>query len=192
MGRYIINTWKITLVLGVLLAVCSSVWALPPNPYDTFLTSTTGGYVDEVIAQVTQSGSLFHYSYEVKFLDSFVVNQSTGQKAPLTTFSVGNMQNFEFTNAGNSGGIPNPIYNVTSANSVLWKNGNVPVGQIVTFWYDSKYLYEDVSATLQGGRVATGRTLGMTGIIPEPASFVALALGMVGTAGMFLKKFKGR
>ena len=189
MGRAMDISRKTTLVLLVALAACGAAWAVPSNPYDSMFVSTSGGYSDQVIAQVTQQGGLYHYEYEVRFLDSYL-NANSHLKAPLTTFSVGNLQNFDFTGAGNNGGFANnPQWGTGSANSVIWVNGNAPVGQTVRFWFDSVHPYREVNATLQGGRTAGGLTLGMA---PEPASLAFLALGLAGTSGLYWRRLRRR
>jgi hypothetical protein len=175
------------LMLAVIAALTCATWAGPSNPYSSTLVSALGGYSDDLVATVTEFGGVYHYEYELAFSDSYLVNADQGIKAPLTTFSVGNLLDLEFVNAGNDGGLLNPVHGVTSLNSVLWKNGTVPVGTTVKFWFDSPHPYQEVGVTMQGGRVASGTTLGM---VPEPTTMATVMLGIAGFGGTLLRRHR--
>ncbi len=181
MDRGIKTTAGIALFAAVIMLTCGVAWAVPSNPYVSTLTSTAGGFSDTLTATVTQVGGLYHYDYDLDFAESY-------SSRPMTSFSIGNLNNLDFLNVGNDQGFANPTYNVQSLNSILWVNINLPVGTNANFWFDSPDSYQEVSTALVAGRTANGTTLGL---VPEPAAAAALIAGGLATLGFVLRRRAG-
>jgi len=173
--------WAVVLA-AALAAVVTPVFAFT-NPWTTEVSCPPEvfPYSNSLTALVTLGGGLYHYEYTLNYYESFFGD-------PLTEFSVGNLGNMQFLNAGNDHGFTNPVWNEPngSRNSVLWQKGaSVPVGNIVKFWYDSYYTYTDVDVTLSGGLPSSGRTLGM---VPDPSSLAGFAVGLSGLGVIGFRK----
>lgn len=173
---------SMVLTLGV---ACSATIIVATS--DNTITSTTGYYSDNLNVVVSYNNGIYHYEYTLDYLHGYL-NPSTLLEFPLTTFSVGNTKNYFFMNAGcDNAAVTNPTWGVTSNNSVLWTSASgVPVGNTVKFWYDSYNPSQQVNITLQGGRNASGKTLGM--MAPEPTLIVSLGIGLVSLGGVFARK----
>jgi|GEM_PF-3293524 len=171
------------LALLLTLGVMGAGWALPANPYVSYVTfydplDLGVAHANQLTATVTynQLSGLYHYDYTLVYSASFL-------DASLTDFSVGNMYNLAYTN-------PGCTYDFTMADSqdsVYWyiADGDAPVGQTINFWYDSIYSYKVVDVTVSGGMPSNGLTLGM---VPEPGSLLALAFGLGGVLWTRLRR----
>jgi len=180
MSRIIRVILKSVLTIALAVFVASMVSATS-NVLTTTLSCSS--YSDSLTATVTYSGGLYHYAYELSYMNSYL-------SSPLTWFSIGNMTNLAFTNARNDKGLADPLYNGVSNNSVLWipipEKPLVAVGQVCNFWFDSIYAPTTVNVTIKGNRPASGNTLGM--VVPEPSAIASLAIGMTGLLGFAYRK----
>ena len=180
---------SLNVVVRIALAAAVAAMAATPviaieNPWTTVIScSFPIPYSNTLTAHVTQAGALFHYEYTLYF------NESDGE--PLTVFDVENPHNLWFTDVGNSHGFNNPEWGNPehSDTSVLWQSGgSVPVGNIVTFWYDSPCAYTEVGVLLSGGFPSVGDTLGM--MIPDPSSLATFAVGFAGIGVIASRKLR--
>ncbi len=165
------------MLVVVLMATAEGIgWSLPSNPYTSNLSCPVWPYSNQLTATVTtnQDGS-FHYFYTLNYA------QSAG--GPLTSFSVGNMQNLAYSNPGCSVAFTMP----SSKDSVYWYV-NVPTSSTISFWYDSIYSYKLVNVTMASGLPATGQTLGMYNTVPEPSALASLLLGLSGLGWTIRKR----
>lgn len=179
------GAYAVAVLTAIALGSSLCAAAAPANPYASLLTCSS--YTNSLVAAVAQQDGLYHYEYVLDFANTYA-SPINGSQAPLTTISVGNLANSVFFNAGNDAGMIDPIYGVTSNNSLIWKsNEGVVVGRAIRFWYDSYQPYQEVSATMLAGRVASGVTLGMTPV-PEPGSFVAVGAALLGLGGNLLRR----
>ncbi len=165
------------LVLVFVVGLAGAGWAVP-NPYvSTVSRAAPMAYSNELTAVVTQIEGGWHYEYTLVYAAS-----ANGGK--LASFSIANIHNLAFSNQGSS----DPSFQAApSTNSVLWTSGTVPVGTTVKFWFDSVYSYGLVNVTLSGGLPSSGQTLGMVPV-PEPASIIAIAFGMIGALPLMRRK----
>lgn len=179
-------------VLVALIICLAMTWSVACSAdvlatMDSTITSSTGYYSDALHVTVSFANGIYHYEYVLDYQHGYL-NPSTLTEYPLTTFSVGNTKNYMFMNAGcDNAEVANPTWGVTSNNSVLWLSANgVMTGTTVKFWYDSYNPYQQVNITLQGGRNASGKTLGM--MAPEPTMIVSLGIGLAGLGGALFRK----
>lgn len=171
----------VLLVLGAL----GAAWATPTNPYTSVLSGDLGSF--ELVALVTQNGAMYHYEYTFTF---------SGATRPLTSFSVGNVSNLPFYDAGNDQTAyfsTNPVHVAgdPNQNSVLWNaSAPMPAPKVIKFWFDSPVTYDLVMGSATGGgRIATGDTIGL---VPEPASLMMLAACVSGLGASLARRNRRR
>lgn len=168
--------WMLSLVLLLMAAGASFAWT---NPMTTNLAGLLGPMT--VNASASKTGTIWTYTYELN---------TTGATRPVTTFSVGDLLRLPWFNTTNTGGFVNPVFNPadTTQDSVLWTLGNVAAGQIVTFTFQSELAPGDTQIAVRGsGRSSGGPSIGL---VPEPASIVALSTGMFALAGALVRRRK--
>lgn len=156
--RRIANILRLSSVITwiLILSVHTLSYSNTSNPYSSSVVSGSGNYSDALKCTVTKKSGYYHYVYTLTFSNSY-------RSRPLTNFSVLNAKNYHFVNAGNDHGMVNPIFGFTSSTSILWTSSiGVPVGHTVKFWFDSYCSYGQVLVTLQGGMIASGKTLGLS------------------------------
>lgn len=159
------------LILVLTAAAAGTGWAVD-NPYISTVYCAEWPYQNQLTAVVTDNlDGTYHYEYTLEFLQ-------TSFELPLTDFSIGNPDGLAYTNPGFT--YANAFSMGDHADSVYWYIDwdAVTVGQTVKFWFDSVYSYTERDVTVVAGLNSVGTTLGM--VIPEPAGFAALALGLIG------------
>lgn len=168
------------LLIALALALSSSAGA------DVFQTLTgsqlTGGLgTFSLDATVYRDlvGSNYQYTYEYAL--TFV---SYGTKEDLAEgFKVGNPSKapiFGMTNTGDFHNFDSGVYDTIS-----WLNGFMEKGDTITFSYKSFNRPFENPLTVNcyasdGGLTATGQTIGMSAMVPEPSAFMGLAMGILG------------
>jgi hypothetical protein len=168
------------LALVVLPAVLALAVAASAETQPSTLSGPLGTF--DLLAEVSQSGSLWTYTYTLTYVSG----------GPETeTFSVGNPLTVAYSNALNTSDFTNPSYSPVWT-EVKWTNGWMLVGDSVTFSFQSQNrpmfdMPVDCYAA-DGGKIAWGTTIGMSEIIPEPSSFAGLAIAVFGLAPKLLKK----
>ena len=165
--------WTLSLLLVALAAGSAFGWT---NPMDSTMTGILGNLSLHAEANLT---SLWTYTY---------VLDTTGATRPVTTFSVGNLYRLPFTSATNNGGFTDPVYNPgdPTQDSALWTLGNVPAGQLVTFSFQSAYTPGDTAVSARGsGRASGADSIGM---VPEPATMIALGGSALGVVGVLIRR----
>lgn len=127
---------------------------------------------------------LFAYSYRLTY-----VSASQNPAPVVHEFAVDNTEDLPFTSASNTDGFVNPTF-APSYYAVDWYAGNMTVGQTVSFGYTSIYGPTTINVkaiALNGGTIAEGDTIGMTQVIPEPASFAGLMTLLAASGGALLR-----
>jgi len=172
---------RASLIVSV-LALATLLLCVSADAYtrETTLTGTLGTL--RLIADASKVGSEWLYSYELYY--------QTGS-VELYTFSVGNPMQVAYTNAENTDDFTNPGYNPIWE-EVKWWDGWMEVGDTVTFSYKSYNMPNldiDVDCYAQdGGKIAWGKTIGMSELIPEPSTFAGVAIAILGLAPTLLRK----
>lgn len=172
--------------LGLSLSADPTLVASLPNSESGGLSGDLGIFdLDaNVYLDVVGGQNVYTYVYTLTFANDF----GSGIGAEL--FSVGNPSSAGYFGAGNTGGAAGTsalFANMLdgNANAINWINGYIGAGDTVEFSYKSynrpfeTYLTVNCIA-MDGGGTATGQTIGMSAMIPEPGSFLALAMGLVG------------
>ncbi len=130
-----------------------------------------------LVCDTTFTNGVWIYSYTLNFIQG---------EAEAASFSVGNPNLVYFWDAANTASPENQFINPTynpAFESVRWYDGYMEEGDVVTFSYKSYNAPMDIPVycyAKDGGRIATGYTRGMGEIIPEPSSFAAMGMALVG------------
>lgn len=162
------------IIAAVVLLLVSSVSASADWTKTSYLNGTlTTGYPQglKCDALVTFLDGIYTYSYTLTY---------SGGLSPIHTYKVYNPNQSAFFSAINNDGFTNPADG--TANQVSWINGTVQVGESFTFTYQSYYAPMEIdvyTVAIDTGKSATGKTLGMGAVIPEPSSMAALLFGAV-------------
>jgi len=178
---------KLTLVMVALLmlALCVSASAGVVRTKTSYLTGnmvigTKGLKCDAVVSKGLDN--VFTYEYTLTY---------TAGVASIHTYKVQNPNTRPYTNAANTDAFTNPPDG--SATFVQWLSGAMPVGDVRTFSYKSIYAPMELDVytiAADTGTSALGKTLGMSGTIPEPSSLAALLFGAVGLVPLVMRRRK--
>ena len=174
-GRVLRASLIVSLLALATLLLCVSADAFTRT---TTLTGDLGTL--KLIADASKSGSEWLYSYELTF--------QTGVEE-VYKFSVGNPMQVAFTEAANTDEFIDPEY-APSWIEVQWYDGWMEVGDTVTFSYKSDNMPNlDIPVDCYAadlGKTASGKTIGMSELIPEPSTFAGIAMAIFGLAPTIL------
>ena len=131
-----------------------------------------------VHAVVDLTGGIYTYTYDLTY--------DTGT-ASVQIYKVKNPNGAAFFAVSNVPlGEPNVFTNPAPGSTawVIWDEGILAVGTSRTFSYQSYYqpmLDKEVFCqAVDGASTATGKTIGMSSMIPEPGSILAISVGIIG------------
>ena len=173
-----------------LLVIAAVALSLPAGAYvlEDFGAMTGLGAVKHigVHAVVDLTGSIYTYTYELTY--------DTGT-ASVQIYKVQNPNGRAFFALSNVPlGEPNEFTNPAPGSTlwVIWNEGNLAVGTSRTFSYQSYYqpmLDKEVFCqAVDGASSATGKTIGMSAMIPEPGSILAISVGIIGLIPMVRRR----
>lgn len=182
---------RMTLLVAVLmLAICVPASAQVIVAQETTHITGLGGISDiQCDATVTKGlDGIYTYEYLLTYLSGI---------ATVKTHRVQNPNFSEFFDAANTPlGEPAEFDNIAGTSTALWAswtNGWLQPGQTRTFSYKSAYKPQDIlvwEIVIDGGSSATGHTIGMGDVIPEPASMAALLMGFAGLVPLVIRRRK--
>lgn len=160
----------IVAVLVIMLA--SSISASADWTKTSYLTGTLAtGQNLQCDAVVSLLNGVYTYNYTLTFVAG---------ASEIHTYKVYNTNYSGFFNAANGDGFTNPTSG--NASQISWINGVLAPGHSCSFSYQSYYAPMEIDVytyAVDTGKSATGKTIGMGALIPEPSSIVALFFGGV-------------
>lgn len=159
-----------TIALCALVGLCAAL-PVAAVTHSSTLIGPLG--VVPLQADADYSGGVWTYTYTADI---------SALSRTVTGLSIGNLDRLLFSAAANNKNLTNPTY--AGTDSIIWTSGTVSPGDgPVVFTMQSAYAPKLVDVTLWGNAFpSSGQTLGI-GIVPEPSSFVGLALCSLGVAG---------
>lgn len=178
--------------LSALLCMAASAYTIV-DQYDTLMASDSEATIQEVIIHAvvdkTEIGpGLNHYLY------TYTLNYTVGSD-DLHIWGLENPMDIPYTNADNDAGFSSPVYvsRPLFPHALEWQaieGGGLAPNSSGTFWYESNrapMTWGVYTYTIDGGLGAEGFTVGMSDLIPEPASLLALAAGLLGIAPIMIR-----
>ena len=188
MNRVIRTSATLSLLLVLVFALSVGAGAeLFRSLLDSELSGALGTFSLDSTVYRDLVGSNYEYTYEYAL--TFV---SYGAGEDLAEgFRLGNPSKvpiFNMSNTGDFGNFADGVYDPIS-----WSNGFMEEGDTVVFSFKSLYRpFEDPITVncfvVDGAKTATGQTLGMAAMIPEPSAFATLGLGILGMVPMLRRR----
>ena len=176
-GRVLRASIIVSLLALAALLLSASAYAYTQTDY---LLGELGTF--KLISSANVVSGEWLYSYDLTY-------QTGGPE--VYVFSVGNPMQVAFWEAENTDEFFDPPYDPEWA-EVKWVDGWMEVGDTVTFSYKSANMPNfDIPVdcyAMDGGMIASGSTIGMSEVIPEPSAFAGVAMAIVGLAPMLFRR----
>lgn len=193
-GR-IIRVSALCLGLSALLCMAASAYIII-DQYDTLTTTDTEATIQEVVIHAVVDKTeiapgLNHYLY------TYTLNYTNGTD-DLHIWGLENPMDIPYFGAGNTAGFDSPSYvsRWYAPHALEWQaleGGGLAPNSTGTFYYESyraPMTWGVYTYCIDGGLGAEGFTVGMSDMIPEPASLLALATGLLGIAPIMIRRKK--
>ncbi len=175
------------IAIGVLLvAVTACAWASEVRNQTDILSGLNNDVKEVSVHTVVTLGvSIFTYTYTLTY---------TQGTAAIHIYSVDNPNNVLFSAPATNSGFVLPVYAPYSM--IQWGDNSGPFisqGETKWFSYESNHAPQDINVyayAMDGGAYAEGSVPGMGATIPEPGSFAALAIGLLGVSQRLWRRRK--